>query len=125
MGAVQAAQGVAGLVAAGIVGTKGLGNKLTTNPNKLNKMFRNARGHFPTNTAGNRALITRTANAPENYLGTDARGSQWFAQTRPDGSQVWAKVRNGIITEAGLNQAPKPFHPETGLNPPQPPRSGR
>jgi len=35
---------------------------------------------------------------------------------------VWAQVRNGTITEAGLNQTALSFNTVTGLKAPQAPR---
>jgi len=98
------------------------GNRLTTNQNQLNKMFRNADGHFSSNTATNRNLIEATANNQNNFMGTDSFGNRIFAETQADGRQVWARVRGDIIREAGINQTPRTFNPQTGLNAPQLPR---
>jgi len=103
------------------------GNTLTTNRDQLLHMFRGSPGHFPDDTPENRALIKQTAGNIRHYLGDDDFNNSWFAQELPNGTQVWAKVRNatngmnGTITEGGLNLIPKPFHPSTGLNaPPRP-----
>jgi filamentous hemagglutinin len=66
-------------------------------------------------TPANRALIENTANNKANYLGTDKYGTDWYAKTQADGTQVWVECRNGTITNGGLNASPKPFNPETGL----------
>jgi len=96
-----------------------LNNRLTTNQNQLNHMFADRSGHFRHNTEVNRALITNTANNRNNFMGTDIHGNQIFAQTQANGTQVWARVRDGVITEAGINQTPRSFDSETGLNQPR------
>ena len=96
-----------------------LNNTLTTNTNQLNHMFADRSGHFTHNTAVNRSLITSTANNPNKFMGEDSFGVQWFAHTQADGTQVWAKVKNNIITEAGINQVPHNFDQITGLNAPR------
>jgi hypothetical protein len=68
-------------------------------------------GHLAADTPANRALI-RSAIDPA-YLrstvtvpqgGTVAR----YFRTLPDGTQVWAEVRNGVeITNGGLNVTPR------------------
>jgi len=82
-------------------------------------MFRNRNGHFQHSTPANRQLIENTANNPRNFVGSDSHGNQIFDQTQANGSQVWARVRGGVIREAGVNQSPRPFNPTTGLNQPR------
>ena len=77
-------------------------------------IFRNDRGHLP-DTPANRELIESVANDPQNYVGTDSRGNAWYAQTRSDGTQVWAEVRDKTITNCGVNDKPKDFDEITGL----------
>ena len=96
-----------------------LNNRLTTNQAQLEHMFRDSSGHFRHNTDINRALITNTANNRNNFMGTDSFGNQVFGQIQADGTQVWAKVRDGVITQAGINQTPVSFDPVTGLNQPR------
>ncbi|MFJ9521036.1 RHS repeat-associated core domain-containing protein [Kitasatospora sp. NPDC101801] len=80
----------------------------------LSHIFRNDRGHYADDTPANRAAI-ESAVKPENLklsinLGENgANGSlQKYFMDLPDGSQVWAEVRNGnTITNGGLNPAGK------------------
>ena len=39
--------------------------------------------------------------------GTDRFGIDWFAEIKPDGTQVWAHVRGGKITNGGVNLTPR------------------
>lgn len=89
-------------------------NRLPSNRSQLMHMFRNDRGHLP-DTPANRELIESVANNPKNYVGTDSRGYAWYAQTRSDGTQVWAEVRNETIINGGVNDKPKNFDEITGL----------
>lgn len=83
-------------------------------------IFRDAEGHLP-DTAANRNLLTDVGSNKGNCLGTDKYGTEWYAKTQPDGTQVWAQVRNGEVTNGGLNQTPKTFNSQTGLSSPTKP----
>jgi hypothetical protein len=96
-------------------GTEGAGKRLTTNEAQLKHMFRDSEGHFLQDTPTNRAMIENTANKSKNFLGVDKYGNRWYAETLPNGTQTWAEVRNGVITEGGLNQIPRVFDPQIGL----------
>lgn len=74
-------------------------------------IFRDARGHLPTDTPGNRQLI-KSAVDPANLRSTtrlpDGSTLTKYFKTLPDGTQVWAEVRNGTtITNGGLNATPR------------------
>ncbi len=85
---------------------------------KTGHIFRNAPGHLPDDTPANRKLLTDTANAPANFLGTDKRGNDWYARTLDDGRQVWTSSRGGQIGNGGINEIPRAFNPLTGLSAP-------
>lgn len=99
----------------GKAAVEGTGNKLTTNEAQLKHMFRDAEGHFLQDNPANRAVIEKAAGSNKNLLGVDKYGNSWYAETLPNGTQAWAEMRNGVITEGGLNQVPKVFDPKTGL----------
>ena len=90
-------------------------NKLPANDSQIKHIFRDAEGHLP-DTPANRNLIESVGNNSKNYIGTDAHGTNWYAQIQPDGSQVWVRTYNGTITNAGVNATPRTFDPQTGLN---------
>ena len=116
-GEIVSADTVLGSGAGGSAGrtVKGTGNKLTTNEAQLKHMFRDAEGHFLQDNPANRAVIEKAAGSNKNLLGVDKYGNSWYAETLPNGTQAWAEMRNGVITEGGLNQVPKVFDPKTGL----------
>ena len=91
---------------------------LPESESKLKHIFRNAEGHL-TDTPANRTLLQDTAN-PQNYLGKDKYGNDWFAVTREDGTQVWVQSRNGEIWDGGLNTQPRSWNDQTGLKNPHP-----
>lgn len=68
-------------------------------------IFRDEAGHFAEDTSANRQLI-RSVVKPGNYIRTGGGGEDLFRETLPNGTQVWAKVSNGSITNGGLNQVP-------------------
>lgn len=57
-------------------------------------------------TPANRALI-ESAVKPGNFVGIKGEGVAIFRETLPNGSQVWAEVYNGAITNGGLNEVPR------------------
>nr|WP_169514018.1 RHS repeat-associated core domain-containing protein [Agromyces subbeticus] len=73
-------------------------------------IFRDARGHLAEDTAENRALI-QSALDPNNLRSTvtlkNGESLAKYFKTQPDGTQVWAEVRNGEITNGGLNVIPR------------------
>lgn len=88
---------------------------------RATKIFGTREGHVQ-DTPANRDLIHSVANDEAAMLGTDRHGTQWFAQSQPDGSQVWVQVRNGQVWNAGVNKNPKSWDPNTGLAAPTKPR---
>lgn len=70
-------------------------------------IFRDAEGHLAEDTPENRALI-ESAVKPENYVRTGGEGDVLYRETLSIGTQAWAKVFNGAITNGGLNQVPFP-----------------
>ncbi len=75
--------------------------------NNAGHIFRDATGHLAEDTTANRALLQEAANNPANYVSTDANGVVTYRQTLPDGTQVWAEVYNGQITNGGVNSVPR------------------
>ena len=106
----QGDAGVSGLL------TEGAGEiKLPSGDSQIKHIFRDAEGHLP-DTLDNRNLLESVVNNKKYYLGSDKYGTQWYAWTRDDGTQVWVRSRKGTIINGGLNKAPVTFNPETGLN---------
>ena len=105
----------------GFGNTKGSGRvSLPKNDSQLNHIFRKKEGHLE-DTPENRKLLEDLANDESKYLGIDKWGNSWNAVTLPDGSQLWVRYRNGVITDGGKNKTPIPWNPETGLcNPDKP-----
>ncbi|HLY44256.1 MAG TPA: hypothetical protein VKQ73_01650 [Stellaceae bacterium] len=82
---------------------------ITIDERRIPHIFRNARGHFGEDTPVNRRILLDVANRPENFLGTDVFGTDWFMTTLGDGTQIWVHVRDGKITNGGLNPSPIEF----------------
>jgi hypothetical protein len=76
---------------------------------RIGHIFRKADGHFAEDTAVNRQVLIETASRRENFLGMDRFGNRWFAEVRADGTQTWVQVREGRITNGGVNTAPRVF----------------
>ncbi len=86
--------------------------------NRLKHIFRVAEGHFSEDTPANRQLLLDLVADQNHYLITDVYGNAWYAETRADGTQLWAQVRNEQIVNGGINQPPKQVNSATGLNVP-------
>lgn len=80
----------------------------------IKHIFREKKGHI-VDTPSNRKLLEEVANDNFNKLGTDKYGNVWHGKILEDGTQVWTRSQAGKITNGGINQIPKSFHPETGL----------
>jgi len=72
-------------------------------------IFRDADGHLREDTPENRRILIATASRPANFLGADRFGNGWFAGRRADGTQIWVQVREGRITNGGVNVIPRDF----------------
>jgi hypothetical protein len=73
-------------------------------------IFRNATGHLARDTAENRALIKSAldpANLRDAITLKNGTTLQKYFRDLPDGTQAWAEVRNGQITNGGLNVFPR------------------
>ena len=111
--------GVAGDGTLGVTsGTAAEDGTITIDENAAAHIFKDAPGHLADDTPANRSLLTGTANNPDNYLGTDKYGSEWYVRTEPNGTQVWVRVQNGSIRSGGVNPSPGTWIPQTGLSRP-------
>jgi hypothetical protein len=92
------------------------GIRFPKNPGQIGHIFRQKIGHLSEDTFENRKLFLDVANNKQNYRGTDKHGVAWYERTNPDGSQVWVKTKNEVISDAGVNGAPATWDKETGYN---------
>ncbi|HEY8816717.1 MAG TPA: RHS repeat-associated core domain-containing protein, partial [Candidatus Dormibacteraeota bacterium] len=74
----------------------------------VSHIFTDNIGHFVEDTTVNRTTIMNAVK-PENFVRTQGPNAQisLYFQDLPDGTQVWVQVRNGEITNAGLNLVPR------------------
>lgn len=75
---------------------------------------------FP-DTPENHRLLEELVAHPQNHLGKDSWGNDWYARLLPDGKQLWACVRGEEVQYGGIRNIPKSFHPRTGLSSPSSP----
>lgn len=87
------------------------------NDSQTKHIFRKKDGHID-DTPDNRALLESVANNENNYMGTDKYGNRWYSQMIENVGQVWVRVRDGIINNGGINNPPRDWNDETGLNNP-------
>jgi filamentous hemagglutinin len=89
---------------------------ITFDESRAGHIFRRAPGHFQEDTATNRRVLLAVAANPANLQGVDRFGMMWAAQTMPDGTQLWVQLREGRITNGGVNERPRHFDPSRGLS---------
>ena len=112
---MRALAGFSLLPVLGTAGDVGRGvNRLSQNSSILGHIFRAE--HGLENTVENRQLITSIANNPQNLLGSDARGNDWYALINKNGTQTWVQTRDGNIVNGGVNEVPHAFNSKTGLS---------
>lgn len=98
--------------------TSGLfSNRLASNPSQLKHIFNSRPGHL-SDTPKNRETLSRVANNPKFFQGTDKWGNDWYIESLGNGGQHWAQVRDNVIFEGGYNRSPKEWNPKTGLKNP-------
>jgi filamentous hemagglutinin len=101
-------------VGTGAGGGGNAGFRFPKNPGQTKHIFADREGHVP-DTFENRKTILDTVSDPVNYRGTDMWGLSSYSKTLPDGRQVWARVRNNVIDDAGINIAERPWDNTTGF----------
>jgi hypothetical protein len=83
---------------------------VTIDENRVGHIFREAEGHFTDDTPENRGALIFVASRPENLLGMDRFGNEWWAERQSDGTQIWAVVREGRIMNGGINTRLRRFN---------------
>ena len=73
--------------------------------NNAKHIFRDRKqgGHFIEDTPENRQKLIDTASNPDNYKKTDEWGKDIYAETQPDGTEIWVEVKDGQIRNGGIN----------------------
>lgn len=95
-------------------GTKGSKNSLPKNKSQINHIFAKRPGHLK-NTPKNQKTLIDLINNKSNFKGTDKDGCDWYIKKGKNGSQYWAKVYKGVLSDGGYNKSPKNWDPDTGL----------
>ena len=93
---------------------KVLNNIFPENDAQIKHIFRDKEGHV-LDTPENRKMLSDIANNETFYKGTDRYGNRWYVVNDEAGQQVWVRVRDGKIDNAGKNKMPKSWDAETGL----------
>jgi filamentous hemagglutinin len=92
------------------------GIRFPKNPSQSKHIFRQKGGHLTVDTFANRKIFLDVANDRRNYQGADKYGVGWYSKTNSDGSQIWVKVKNNVICDAGVNKTPIVWDRETGYS---------
>jgi hypothetical protein len=90
------------------------GIRFPKNPGQLRHIFAEREGHV-LDTFENRKLILDTVSDRNNYRGNDQWGIENYSKLLSDGRQIWARVRSGIIDDAGINVSKRPWDNDTGF----------
>jgi hypothetical protein len=65
---------------------------ITIDERRTRHIVRDAKGRFREDTDANRRLLIEAASRRENFVGTDRAGSDWYAESLADGTQIWVRV---------------------------------
>jgi hypothetical protein len=93
-----------------------LGIRFPKNPDQAKHIFRNAKGHLENDTFENRKMFLDVTNDSQNFMGKDGNGVEWYNKINEDNSQIWVKVKNGSISDAGVNTVPRVWDSTTGYS---------
>lgn len=66
-------------------------------------------------TSYNRKLIESVVNKRKYFIGFDEYGKNWFSKILPNGSQIHAYSKNGVVKGAGINKIPLDIVKNKGL----------
>ena len=80
---------------------------LSENRSVLGHIFRNELGHFTHDTQENRQHLLDATQDPKNSVGFNKFDVEIFFKKLSDGTQIWAFVEKGRITDGGFNRFPK------------------
>ena len=73
-----------------------------------------AEGHFEKDPSEARQEIDKTFK--EKYFDKiDKYGNKWYSRINEKNEQIWVRVRDGKITDAGVNKEPRLVDPDSGL----------
>jgi len=84
-------------------------------------IFDDRPGHL-IDTPENREKIINLVKNPENFVTKDRHGKLWFGKILPNGTQLWAHVVKGVVTNCGLNATPLESDPAYGYSNPNKPK---
>jgi hypothetical protein len=76
----------------------------------LKHIFRDSPGHLA-DTPENRKLFIDVASNPENFAGEDRYGNKIFTKILENGKEIWVEVRDEMIRNGGINEAPRHITP--------------
>ncbi|MBT1136885.1 hypothetical protein EFT68_16010 [Lactiplantibacillus plantarum] len=71
-------------------------------------MYKNTEGHFSEWSQKHDDTLLRVAHRKSNFQRMDIFGNDWYAETTKTHRQIWVRVRDGKITDGGINSRPVP-----------------
>lgn len=89
--------------------------ELPPNRDQLDHIFGDRKGHVPA-TEENKKMMLDVANDVRNFRGIDKHGNAWHIKLSDEGKQIWVRSQNGTINECGVNDVPREWDDESGLN---------
>jgi hypothetical protein len=86
----------------------------THNVSQMGHIFRKKDGHLLPGPES-RSLLRGLVRDAKNFVLRDDFGRDWYAKVLENGSQLWAEVKNGYITNGGINEVAKACNRATGF----------
>ncbi|HVB73849.1 MAG TPA: hypothetical protein VNE38_09860 [Ktedonobacteraceae bacterium] len=94
------------------------GERWTADPALWDDWMRSVQKVLFPDTPENHQRLETLITEQQNYLGKDSWGNDWYARLLPDGKQLWACVRSGMVQYGGMRNTPKSFDPRVGFSSP-------
>ena len=95
---------------------EGKTNKIPNTIAQIDHIFRDDDGHLSFSEE-NVDIISNLINNDKNkVLDSDKNNNSWFESIKSDGSQLWGKVHDNVLSDGGLNKTPKELDEDTGFD---------
>lgn len=95
---------------------KGKTNKIPNSIAQIDHIFADREGHLSFTEENVNTISDLINNDKNKVLDSDKNNNSWFTSTNSDGSQLWGKVHDNVLSDGGLNKTPKELDEDTGFD---------
>lgn len=95
---------------------KGKTNTIPNTIAQIDHIFRDDDGHLLFSEENVNTISKLINNTNNIVLDEDKHGNTWYSSNQSDGTQLWAKVHDNKLSDAGKNDIPREANHDTGLD---------